>query len=304
MRKYSFLTIILLTSYLYSSINNVAFTQDKGNAANQTKIKQKPIKLNHWSIQQDLQEKDNSANTSFWIDVSNEKVLVLMHRARGRLFRGNVILLHAQQENANHPKVIQPLAFQLTQLGWQVFIPNLPLENFPIKAKSSIDSKKINKQANSKQNQQQSSKPKKKYFFQSSDAYQTHINQTILKVIAHLESKTGDLVLIGNKNTAYWLLDSTKGTNDIQKVVLIDPQLPKQVNIDLETQFKSQLLPVYTFIKNNHSSTKFLDLFEQKLWKSKFQRLNRNLITHQSILIEDNRIAKSITGWIENQKKK
>lgn len=246
-----------------------------------------------WPTNQVLQSKNNKANESFWIDVANEKVLVLKYRARGRIFRGNAILLHAQGENADHPKVIRPLANQLSGLGWHVFIPNLPLENFP----ASVNPKKDT-------NKSELSKIKANYSFKDFNAYQQHINQTLKNLIPKVQPQSTQFFLLGNKSSAYWLLESAKNLPDIKQIVLFDPQTPNKVKIDLKNSFNGQFLPVYTFIKNNKTSQNFLNGFELQLWKSNFQRLNRNMINHNSIPIEDNRIAKSITGWIKTQEKK
>ena len=84
-------------------------------------------------------------------------------------------------------------------------------------------------------------------------------------------------------------------------MVLIEPQLPKDKKDDLEEQFNGQSLPVFTFVEDEQSMSHFITAFDRQLWRSPFLRINRGQFSNQGIELEDNRIAKSISGWIQMQ---
>lgn len=253
--------------------------------ANQTKI--------NWPSDLQKISENNQADETIWLTVGNQKVLALKHWAKGKKFRGNAILLHAKEENPAHQRIIQPLAIQLSQLGWQVFIPSLPVEDF-------------SNTINAHKNKITQSLPlnKSPAFFANPAAYQQHVQQTLSQLFSQIQPETGTLLLIANQNSAYWILDGLKNSTDIKQVVLLDPQVPEKVKTDVNKQISGQTLPIYAFICNEFKSQFFLEGFDRQLWRSKFLRINRSMLTNNSIVVENNLIAKTITGWIETQKKK
>jgi hypothetical protein len=270
-----------------------------------------------WSVDLERLSKNNSGNEFFWMDINNEKILVIKYFAKGRKKRGNIIMMHAQGENPDHPRITQPLATQLSQLGWQVFVPTLPIEDYPVtpdiiapaaepdNSTQSNDAEQNATQTNTSETATTESDvpTKKASFFADTSSYQEFINQCLLKLIEQVTPKSENLVLIGNKNSAYWILSSTKIQSDLRQVVLLDPELPKMVENDLTTSFQGQFLPIHSFMQNDTKFNAFSQAFEKQLWLSSFKRINQGLVTNRKIEIEDIRIAKAITGWVDSLKK-
>ncbi len=75
------------------------------------------------------------------------------------------------------------------------------------------------------------------------------------------------------------------------------------IDNDLKTSFEGQFLPIHTFMQSDTKSTAFTRAFDKQLWRSNYQRFNRGLISNKKIEIEDIRIAKAISGWINSLKK-
>ncbi|TQV88796.1 DUF3530 family protein [Aliikangiella coralliicola] len=322
--KYLLLTVILFSSQLlfqreiFSAENNIEEKQP-GNTGelNLTKLS--------WPVNLDHLDKNNSSDESLWVDAKNEKVLVLKYRSKGRKQRGDIIILPAQGENADHPRVVRPLSVQLSQLGWNVLIPTLPLEDYPEKlipeSPNEIDNQSDGTEDNNPTSESASSSATQppadttaenseptvpmvqKTFFPDAKSYQDFVSQLILEVIAQVEPTTNNLVMIGLQNSSYWMLNSAKNSRRITQVVLISPQQPKNINEPLVSDFEGQYLPLYTFIENSEGSSAFIDALDKKLWQSDIQRMNRNTFTHYKIALEDVRIAKIITGWVESQQK-
>ena len=305
------LKIRLIGIFLISSIN-YSVQAEENQTDKQTNTETE--KLNApWPVDLTELSKNNSADEFIWSEVNGEKLLTLKYWAKGRKFRGNALLVPAQGENADHPRMMKPLASQLSSLGWQVFVPNLPIEDYPIEI--------TQEESNSEQNdsaQQQDAKQKPEtdsdtskenknselitYFNQVND-YQSFINEGLRQIVASAQPKAENFLLIGNQNSAYWILESTKQLTDIHQVILLEPTLPKMIQQDLKSSFQGQYLPIYTFIQSDTESSIFTRAFSLQLWQSNYQRLNRGLINNKQLEIEDVRLAKTITGWIESMKK-
>lgn len=262
-----------------------------------------------WPVNLKALSKKNSADDFFWLGNEQENLLVLKYWAKGSKYRGNIILVHAQGENADHPRLTLPLATQLSHFGWQVFSINLPLEDFPVEIKKETDapSQKNPETKSSAQPQEKESETKqanKNSFFADAGAYQNYLTQSIQKTIEQIQPKMKNLVVIANKRSAYWVLESAKNNAGISQIVLIEPELPEVEPSLIEENFKAQKLPVYSFIKNKTQSAPFIKAFDKKLWKADHQRFNLGLLTNRSLDLEDTRIAKMISGWVEAQQKK
>jgi hypothetical protein len=281
-----FLLVTLITSqHCYAEENQ---QQTSSNAKNQTNNSA----TIHWPTDQESLSKNNDASESIWIDMENSKVLTLKYNAKGRKFHGNIIFLHAQGENASHPRLSKPFALQLSQLGWEVFVPNLPSEDFYESSKRSLIT-----------GSSRTTDSSYKAYFKDLKAYQGYINNLVGKISGLIQKKNNNFVLIGNQNGAYWLLESSKSLSDIKQVVLLDPQKPITLKNDIKINFEEQFLPVYTFVENNNVSNEYINAFEKQQWRSTMQRLNRGLVSKSGIELEDNRVAKLITGWIISMQK-
>ncbi len=266
-----------------------------------------------WSVDQSLLELNHQADESLWLETDTHKSVVLKYRAKSRKLRGRIILLHAQGEHADHTRLIKPLAVQFSQLGWQVFIPNLPLEDFPYELVRQAEStEQNNEQPQASENNNDDTNSTKvesnntthnspTNFFSDAQAYQQYIDQLISQLIQKIGTNSDPLVLIGNQNSALWMLESTKSNDALTQAVLLEPQLPPFINKTIEYYFKDQKIPVYTFIQNSVQSTPFIEGFDRHYWKAKFQRRSKGIINSKQIDIEDSQIAKAISGWVDIQ---
>lgn len=260
--------------------------------------------------------RSNSANENFWLDIGDQKILVLKYWARGKVSRGNAIILHAQGEHPDHPRIMANLSKQLSELGWHVYIPSLPNPDYPInsdllnektKAPNEV-SPQTEQTSATPENQQETAqthtvKDQKHNFFANDSDYQDFISQILDQLMLAIQPKLTNLVLVTNQNSSYWSLPTTQKSNSLTHVVLIEPQIPNNKENDLENRFSEQSLPVFTFVEDEQSFSHFVNAFERQLWRSPFLRINRGQFSNQGIEMEDVRIAKLISGWIQAQQK-
>jgi hypothetical protein len=268
---------------------------------------------------------NNAADESFWLEVLGQKSLVLKYRPKGRIPRGNVVLFHAQGEHAGDSRVTGPLATQMSHLGWQVLVPNLPIEDFPSTDSTETVENDENPSQSSAQGSAQStsetdpdtnqSKPAKENsdstsqqkdgnperYFNDKSAYQNFIAELIKELKPTIEPKNDPLVFIAIQNSAFWILEPLKTNEDVTQLVLIEPQVPANVERNLEIAFTGQKLPVFTFIQSNDPNGDFVEAFERRWWLSSPQRMNRGVYSQQGIQSEDFQVAKLITGWVKVQ---
>lgn len=268
-------------------------------------------------------EQESSANESFWLDINEHKTLVLKHWARGKVLRGDLILLHAQSENADHSRLIKPLAKHFSHRGWHVYIPNLPIEDYPELKQVNLDMSAnlaSNDQAtvenrneqnatdettpteeSNETNEQIPSKPD--YFFETEESYQQFITQLINNLSSNIQPKSENLLVIANQNSGFWVLESTKTNSNFDQLALLQPQLPLNIESNLENHFNGQTLPVFAFFEDIESESVYLDAFVRQLWRSPFQRINRGTFSNRGIEEENPQIAKLIIGWVTRIKK-
>ena len=265
------------------------------------------------------------ANESFWLDIGTQKTLVLKYWARGRVTRGNLILLHAQGEHADHPRVVHPLARQLSEQGWHVYIPNLAIEDYPrmmkveseqldiANSENDINQVQASNEPTNNPNDSNKDDPDKEnieteptnlHFFGNEFEYQNFVNQTMSQLITNIQPKFSNLMVVANQNSGYWVLDSLKTNSEITQIVLIEPQIPLNITNDLENAFSDQNLPVFTFIENEPENSSFIRAFDRQLWRSSSQRINRGHFSNQGIPLENTQISKLITGWVMSLQKK
>jgi len=309
---------ILLLSLLASTLHNAnaaesaeSTTGDSASATENINSQDQP----GWSVDLSVLAQSNEATESNWIEVNAIRSLVLVHRARGRISKGNIILLPEQSENANHPRVIRPLAQQFSLLGWQVIIPSLPIADYTKAVSSEADQLsnssinpsdpvELSGSSSSDKNEVAAGiRPKAKAFFENEQSYQQYINQLLLQITQDFPSQTSAFVLLGHRNSAYWVLQPSQNNSIFSQLVLLEPTLPQNVDTNLESLFSAQTLPVFAFFGKNSRDNPFIKAFGKNSWKSRYLRANYGLISSRRIQNEDNRIARSISGWVKSQSK-
>jgi|GEM_PF-3187726 len=312
------LSVLVFSAFLSTSSQISAAEETQAQPASSTDIPQTITPK--FNVELEALEKMNDANESYWLDIGEQKTLVLKYWARGKVSRGHLILLHAQGEHADHPRIMKPLARQFSEQGWHVYLPNLPVADYP-NNKVLSDNEKSDISPESEANQQQDpaqnpassnaqleqapkdSVPTTMQFFSDETAYQLLINQTIEQLISTIQPELNNLLVLANQNSGYWILDSLKTLPAISQVVLLEPQIPMDIDKNLESSFNGQNLPVFTFVENSEIPSDFIVAFDRQLWRSPFQRINRGTFSNQGIEMEDTRISKLISGWVSRQQK-
>ncbi len=278
-----------------------------------------------FAVSNEQLSENNHADETLWLEVDEKKILVLKLRAKGTVQRGNLILLHALGENPTHNRLVSPLSQQFSQLGWQVYIPNIPLEKYPEKLteiaevstsstlKTNSESKTNNQTANTTQNNQQEDKivatensqesaQKSPSFFSSEESYQNHFNQIIETLIQKIQPISNNLVIVANKESAFRILNITNSNSAITHVVLLHPQMHTFDELILEERIKLQKLPVFALFNEPIKRNPFYKSFEKKLWPSNQIRIFENLYAPNQIHLENDRYSKMITGWVTPKK--
>jgi len=267
----------------------------------------------------ELLSKNTKADDVLWIDVKSNKHLVLWHRGKGRKERGNVLLLHAQGENAEHIRLIQPLAKQLVHLGWNLFIPNIAQEDFPKPVITNGEKENSDnltdtdgktspeEQANTSQqetnNKTQTDSKNELFFFKNSQDYQDYFLLLYQAIFEQTEIAKLPTIIIANQNAAYWSLKCLDN-KQLTPIVFLQPQLPDGVSNNLDDIFALQTNPLFSFHLATKNTNIFNTSFKKRLWRSKFQRFNTGMLSSSKLQEEDTVIAKTITGWVEKQRKK
>ncbi|MCF6194913.1 MAG: DUF3530 family protein, partial [Kangiellaceae bacterium] len=93
-----------------------AFEEETANANDQT-VDSSEIQIS-FNVSNNLLENNSDSDQQIRIDVTGNEHLVMQYSSQGRKQRGSVLLLHAEGESSVNNRLIQPLAKQLSQLGW------------------------------------------------------------------------------------------------------------------------------------------------------------------------------------------
>lgn len=265
------------------------------------------------SIQQLRQ--NTTADEALWIEIANKKHLILKHSTKGRKQRGNVLLLHAQGENADHLRLIQPIAKQLAILGWNIFIPSIALEDFakPLSLTNKSELNELN-QTNastetvpadaSKQTEEIPVEHRNQFAFKDSNDYQQYFVKLCKATIEQMTLSKLPTIVIANQNSAYWAIQCLNSTQQLTHIIFLQPQLPQGITNNLGDIFALQTLPVFSFQSTFRDKDIFATTFKKRLWRSRYQRFNIGMLSSSKIHKENNNIARTITGWIERQTKK
>ncbi len=257
-----------------------------------------------------------SSDEQIWLNINNHKHLLLKNLSNGRKERGNVLLLHAQGENADHFRLINPLSKQLTRLGWNVFIPNIAKEDYPIH----LNKKPSNLSEQDKETAKNDSKPETSNnteklnkglndtnlnnSFKDHQEYQVYFNNLCKSIFEQTDLSKMPYIIIANQNTAYWLLDYLQNANKQTPVIFLQPQLPTSITNNLSEIFKKLSNPIFSFHVTHEKEDTFNKAFKKRLWKSRYQQFNTGMFSSSNLHKENNSVAKTFTGWIEKQRKK
>jgi len=315
-RKNTRFFCLMVCGLMLSGLLQAEQTQDQSETATTETTEKLSLK---YSIPNQQLSQNTKADEILWVDVSSNKHLVLWHRGKSRKERGNVLLLHAQGESAEHLRVIQPLSKQLVLLGWNLFIPNIAQEDF---AKPVItNEKKQNteqltdpqketnptKEQETSQQQTTDEVPKEEkqavHFFKNGQDYQEYFSSLYQAIFEQTEIAKLPTIIIANQNSAYWTIKSLDNSK-LTPVIFLQPQLPDGITNDLDKIFALQTNPLFSFHITSKQADVFSKSFRKRLWRSKFQRFNTGMLSSSKVQEEDSVIAKTITGWVEKQRKK
>jgi len=252
---------------------------------------------------------NNTADDIQWLESDNTQHLLLIHSAKGRKPRGNVLLLHAQGENPDHQRFIQPISQQLSRLGWKVFIPSFAKEDFPPRVsepeqpKPTSENNVADTQAPELVENTKSDSNSKQYYFKSSEDYQNYYQGVCQAVLQQTKINQKPLFIMANQNAAYWGLSCLKMLSSNSAIIFIHPQLPKGVKNDLEQRFAEHKNPYFSFHRKNSRKDPFMRAFKKQVWRTKYLRFNIGMYSGNKLAVEDNQLVKTITGWLERQNK-
>ena len=290
----------------------------------------KPLALSFFIDNQSLIEDvqyDSRVNQSKIETLSDGQLLILKHNAKNRKKRGHVLFLHTNGESANHLRIIRPLSIQLSQLGWNVFIPNIAKEDF-VKPKfgtkrktfkasvPSVDSSEqnLNKEkiplnsisdnATTEKEAIKSKLQKISHYFDSTRKYQDYVKEICDKIFSDPEWMKQPRILILNQSSSYWGLSCLDNVR--MPTIFLDPQLPLGVKNDLTDIFSKQSSSFYVFYSQSTAKTKmasFTKALSSNRWRSKSQRYSQGVLPRGNLNIEDTGLAKRITGWAEKLEK-
>jgi len=315
-RKNTQFYCLIVFGLMLSGLLQAEQTQNQSETAPTEMTEKSSLK---YSISNQQLSQNTKADEILWVDVNSNKHLVLWHRGKSRKERGNVLLLHAQGENAEHLRIIQPLTKQLVLLGWNLFIPNIAQEDFAkpvITNKENEDTEQSGdpekktvptKEQESSQQQTTNETPKEEkqtiHFFKNGQGYQEYFSALYQAIFEQTEIAKLPTIIIANQNSAYWTIKSLDN-GKLTPVIFLQPQLPDGITNDLDKIFALQTNPLFSFHITSKQADVFSKSFRKRLWRSKFQRFNTGMLSSSKVQEEDSVIAKTITGWVEKQRKK
>ncbi|MDQ7048046.1 MAG: DUF3530 family protein [Enterobacterales bacterium] len=310
-KKPILLLLVLLLNNIYTGhLLAAENSQTEDNSQSPIEANKKQLKL---EFSADLKQLalNNRADDTQWLESENNQHLLLIHSAKGRKPRGNVLLLHAQGENPDHQRFIQPISRQLARLGWQVFIPSFAKQDFPPesaepslqKPASDIKDTTTNEQSLSSDEKAKTTSKTKQHYFKTSSDYQNYYQAVCQAVMQQTKIKQKTLFIIANQNAAYWGLSCLKMLSSSSAIIFIHPQLPKGVKNDLEQRFTGLKNPYFSFHPKNIHKDPFMRAFKKQVWRAKYLRFNIGMYSGNKLAVEDNQLVKTITGWLDSQNK-
>ena len=319
-RNKALTSILTLASLLISSSQLFAQESNQSQTTNTQSQSNSVKKAPQWPSNLKYSPQTLVADELKSISIENIEVPVLIYWSKGRIKRGTAIILTAQGESPSSLRFARPLSTQLSTLGWEVIVPTLPQADFATKkevtsekAQSADAQGENNKSDNTKVESQSTSTAQSANtnlsnapielsgFFESDSTYQDWISKTVTQSLSLKSINAPNNLLIANQESAYWSLDLATSLSSLTQIVLIQPQLPQNVEDDVAEKFSQQKLPVYTFMTELNSQDPFTKAFEKQNWKAKNIRINHGLAQFEQLDLENTSIARTISGWISSQ---
>ncbi len=266
--------------------------------------------------------KDTNKDNLAWINILEEEHLVFQQNNSGRVFRGNVILFHANGENPKHQRFTYPLSTQLSELGWNTFSPNIGFPDFPRKLKESKspEQEQPSQQSPSENNspvnseaeptttddnsqsepttpKENSTTAKNDRFFETHESFQdyfTSICQETVKLVAISKEPT---IILANGEASFWALDCLKKLSPQTPIVLAQPKLPSFALENINSVLDTLDNPMFIFTENDNKDDFVRRLTQRKSQQQKL-RINQSALLTSKVNQENPNIAKLITGWV------
>ena len=304
----------LFIIFVFSAYLGPVFAFEEEANENDQIVESSEIQLS-FNVSNNLLEKHSDSEQQIRIDVNGNEHLVMQYPSKGRKQRGNVLLLHAEGESPVNNRLIQPLAKQLSKLGWKLYIPNIAREDYPKldlarnidpgadNLKGTQETKTDKNSSKESESTTTTGKEIERYFFEDSITYQNYfvsLCKAIFEQTTILEQPT---LLIANQHSAYWSIDCLQHTNEATPIVFLAALLPNLPKNDLDEKFTKQTSSVFSFKLNSSLKDHFSKAFNKQNWISKSQRSNIGMLSSTKLSIEDDSIARSVTGWIEKLRK-
>ncbi len=304
--------LFLLFFFLNS---NSAFSQDAPETTNPKTIDpvttQSAEKISpKWAYQLAPLLNSDIADQVHTIKVSEMDIPVLNFWNKGRIERGRAIFLPAQNESPASYRLAHPLAMQLSNLGWQVYTPAFPHFDFVMNLEKNIENQDNTQQEkpssdnvdnNSQENIKDDNSANQNNYFKSIEQYQNWFNETLVSTMQLFSNSTLPTIIIANQKSVYWLLGASQQLNKASHFVLLDPQLPYFSVNELESKFSQQKHAVFLFSNKDNIKDPFVRAFRQKKWLTNNIRINQGFIYRNQLAIENDYVAKLITGWVHKK---
>jgi len=330
---------VQLTSFFYLLLSGIAINQaaesgqpstEQSQASSQQPPPNHPLTDNGWNNTLASLRISNTADEALDLSIGEIPGIMLKRRAQTQNLRGNLVILHTAGENPDHIRLVQPLSQQLSQLGWQVWIPAIPRADYPVdeneittltsdlahkeiaQASSAVEPNNappVNPDSTSQteptdsenSTQRPDVAPQQKVLFENTDAYQKFFQELLSQVLEQIDGQEKPLVVLGNQDSAYWLLESLKQNPPATQIVLLFPTVPIAVEKNLPTTFENQKAPVFMIRDNSDASDAYSNTFEQALRSGKTIQISQGIYNSEQIYPEDESIARAITGWVKKQ---
>jgi len=233
---YFLITFIFLffVAKIYSQESN---TQPEGSPqVDNTKSLKENSQVNSFLLFSEKLAELSGADERLWINIDENKNLLLKYISPAKKKRGNILMLHSQSENVLHPRLMEPLTKQLLSLGWNVFIPNLMSEDYPknipiipqtLPLKDTTDE-------SVKSDENKTSESTSENNFQSTEEYQSYYKNLCSGIFEQTKILEQPLLIIANQSSAYWSIECLKITGTVILIVFLQPEIPSEIGNDLK----------------------------------------------------------------------
>ena len=304
---------IFIVFVFYAHFSPVFAFEEESTTKDQV-VKSSEIEIS-FNVSNNLLENNSDSDQQISIEVNGNEHLVLQYSSKGRKQRGNVLLLHAEGESPVNNRLIKPLAKQLSKLGWNLYVPNIAQEDYPksdLTRKIALETDNLQSSqetdANKNNAQESEEKPKaiektKQFFFEDSVSYQNYFVSLCKAIFEQTKILEKPTLFVTNQHSAYWSIDCLQYTKEVTPIIFLAALLPHLPKNNLDEKFAEQTSPVFSFKINNSTKDPFSKAFNKQIWIATSQRTNIGMLSSTKLSIEDDSIARSITGWIEKLRK-